>query len=70
MVYVFDYEKDQTYDLFVEDMNVTPHAVSGRRSRPGSVRPAEHELMRAAMPRVLFTRLGARCLLIFFRKFP
>ena len=35
-------------------MTVTPHASPGRRSRPGSVRPAEHELKRAAVPRVPF----------------
>ena len=36
-----------------------PHAVSGRRSRPGLVRPAEHELKRGCAARsFLFTEAG------------
>lgn len=51
-------------------MNVTPHAVSGRRSRPGSVRPAEHELMRAAVPRVPFYGAGSSLPADIFSKVP
>ena len=51
---IYRKRSDSTQKAIAKIMNVTPHAVSGQRSCPGSVRPAEHKLKRAAVPRVPF----------------